>query len=149
MIFLRHFSGTHPFFLVFFIMKTRPSNPKRGEYVEGWSDKREDNPPISHKSTLSVPLSDRLQIIKKYENGVSIHKLASTFGRDRRTVRKFINLWKEKEDLSPLKSPSKIVFWLFFRSPYEHQGVPMKKRRQSSSPGERDLSFATKISQNE
>ena len=83
-------------------MQTRPSNPKQGEYVQGWNDKREDNPPISHKGTVALPLCERKEIIKQH-----IHKLSNNFGRDRRTIRRIVNLWKEGEDLTPQKSPGK------------------------------------------
>ena len=42
------------------------------------------------------------------------------------------------------KRPKKTVFF----GPRGHQGVSMKKRRQSSSLGERDLSNAEKMSKN-
>ena len=88
-------------------MQTRPSNPKQGEYVQGWNDKREDNPPISHKGTVALPLCERKEIIKQHKKGLSIHKLSNNFGRDRRTIRRIVNLWKEGEDLTPQKSPGK------------------------------------------
>ena len=49
-------------------MNTRPTNPKSGEYVEGWKDNRQNYLPISHKGTIGVSLSERLEIIKQYKN---------------------------------------------------------------------------------
>ena len=69
-------------------MNTRPTNPKSGEYVEGWKDNSQNYPPILHKGTIEVSLSERLEIIKQYKNGISVHRLAKNFGRSRRTMDK-------------------------------------------------------------
>ena len=62
-------------------------------------------PRISHKRNIALSISERTEIVKQHKSGVSITQLHKNFDRDRRTIRKFINLSKKGNELSsPLKS---------------------------------------------
>ena len=62
-------------------------------------------PRINHKRNTALSISERTEIVKQHKSGVSVTQLHKNFGRDRRTIRKFINLSKQGNELSsPLKS---------------------------------------------
>ena len=62
-------------------------------------------PPITCKTPLLPAFPERLEIVRHYKKGNSIHTLAKHFGRDRKTVREILSTWKSKSPLEPKPHP--------------------------------------------